>query len=212
MTILNPSLPSLPMSTVTFTATVDVMSPGAGTPYGSVTFHDGDGVTYCTDTAAPWECSYTFNLVGSYGVFADYSGDANFIASSTSLTHQVLSGADSEFNGQNGPTGAIAICSPPYEVQAWDIHGVSGVQVEYRIGDNIFDGAEFKENLTWNAATQLWEGSFTITALSTDTVYWRFIATDGGGNKTFFGNDVTYVNGYTGSPVESYSFMGPDCP
>jgi hypothetical protein len=212
VTTLNPPLPSLAASAVTFHATIDPLSPGAGTPYGSVTFTDGSVTTYCTDTAAPWECTYTFVTAGSYMVQANYGGDGNFIGSLNTITHHVLSGTDTEFSNQNGPTGAVAICSPAYQVLALDIAGVSGVQVEYRIGDNIFVGTDLKENLTWNAATQLWEGSFIITALNTETAYWRFIATDAGGNKTFMGNGVTYVNGYTGSPIDAYSFTGPGCP
>jgi len=52
--------------------------------------------------------------------------------------------------------------------------------VEYRIGDNIFVATDLKQALTWNVNTGFWEGSITIPALNTDTVYWRFIATDGG--------------------------------
>lgn len=205
--------PSLTGTAVTFTATVDVTSPGAGTPYGSVTFSDGDGTNYCPpDTAAPWECNYTFNFTGSYGVFADYSGDANFTASSTSMTQHILSGPDTEFSSQNGPIGSIAACSSSYQVQALDVNGINGVEVEYRIGDNIFVGTDLKQALTWNTDTQLWEGSLVITALSTDTVYWRFIATDSGGNKTFLGNDLTYATGYTGSAVDAYSYLSLDCP
>lgn len=213
LTTLFPTLPTLAGSPASFTATVDVTSPGAGTPYGNVYVTDGSVNTCPPDTAAPWGCSITFAAPGSYAMQAVYSGDANFIGStSTYVTHEVLASADTEFRSPNGPTGTIGVCAQTYQVQALDISGVNAVEVEYRIGDSIFNIADSKQALTWNTTISSWEGSFSISALNTDTVYWRFITTDGGGNETFLGNGITYTIGYTGAAVDAYSYTGLTCP
>lgn len=203
--------PSLVGTEVTFTATVDVLSPGSGMPTGVVTFTDGS-VNNCNISFAAWTCKITFAAPGAYSMQALYSGDLNFSSSSSSfVTHNVLANSDTVFQAPGGPTGTIAVCNPAYQVQVLDVDGVSGVQVEYRIGDSAFAAIGPKQALTWNASTGFWEGSFTITALNTETVYWRFIATDGVGNKTFLGNGVTSTSGYTGFPVDSYFYTGPGC-
>ena len=70
---------------VTFTATVTVQAPGAGTPTGTVTFMDGattlgtgtlDGAAVATFTTATLS-------VGHHNVTAIYGGDANFNASTS---------------------------------------------------------------------------------------------------------------------------------
>jgi hypothetical protein len=73
---------------VTFTANVDVVSPGAGMPTGSVTFSDTYGDS-CIAASAPWTCPITFSnisVAGSYTVIATYSGDTNFLGSSSTVT------------------------------------------------------------------------------------------------------------------------------
>lgn len=207
----NPS-PSLAGTAVSFTAVVNVLSPGAGTPYGSVTFSDGS-VNACTDTSAPWGCSITFSDPGQYAMTAAYSGDANFDGSvSFPVIHNVLAGVDTEFRDTIGPVGAIGGCSQVYQVKALDVNGVSAVEVEYRIGNSVFTVGDLKFGLLYGDGADYWESVFTIPALNTDTVYWRFIATDGLGNKTFLGNGVTYTTGYTGAAVDAYSYTGPTCP
>ncbi|MCA2000910.1 MAG: Ig-like domain repeat protein [Chloroflexi bacterium] len=207
----NPS-PSLAGAAVTFTATVDALSPGAGTPYGSVTFSDGS-VNTCVASSAPWECAITFANPGSYAMTAAYSGDANFNGSvSSPVIHDVLASVYTEFRNPGGPTSVIAVCAPAYQTQALDVDGVNLVEVEYRIGDSVFIASDLKQALSFNNGTGYWEGMFVIPALNTDTVYWRFIATDGLGNKTFLGNGFTYTVGYTGAAVDAYSYTGPTCP
>jgi hypothetical protein len=77
---------------VTYTATVSVTSPGAGTPTGTVSFQ-GDAGALCTapstlnglDTAA---CTTTYTGITSDFVMATYNADTNFSGSSgtTSIT------------------------------------------------------------------------------------------------------------------------------
>ena len=80
---------------VTFTATVAAVSPGAGTPTGTVTFKDGtttlgtgtlngSGVaTFSTSTLA----------VGTHSITAVYGGDTNFTTSTSSAVSQVVNQA-----------------------------------------------------------------------------------------------------------------------
>jgi hypothetical protein len=87
--------PSSVGQSVTFTATVTAVAPGAGTPAGTVTFLDGattlgtgalngSGVaTFATSALA----------VGSHSITASYGGDASFNASASSVTTQVVAAA-----------------------------------------------------------------------------------------------------------------------
>jgi hypothetical protein len=76
---------------VTFTATVAVVSPGAGTPTGTVTFMDGNVVLGRFTVGAGGTATVTtsFATAGGHAITASYSGDANFAASSQALSEQV---------------------------------------------------------------------------------------------------------------------------
>jgi hypothetical protein len=84
--------PSVFGQSVTFSSTVSVTAPGAGTPTGSITFKEG-ATTICTGTIAAGtaSCSTSTLAVGAHSVTATYDGDTNFLASSASaaLTHNV---------------------------------------------------------------------------------------------------------------------------
>jgi hypothetical protein len=74
---------------VTYTATVSPVSPGTGTPTGTVTF-TGDAGTLCTtslddDASDQATCNTTYEAPGSDSVTATYNSDANY-ATSTSNT------------------------------------------------------------------------------------------------------------------------------
>jgi VCBS repeat-containing protein len=71
---------------VTFTATVSAIAPGAGTPTGTVTFLDGDGVMG-TRTLSAGMGSFTTSAlaVGSHPITVSYGGDGNFNGNSGSL-------------------------------------------------------------------------------------------------------------------------------
>jgi hypothetical protein len=87
-TTLASTTPSVYGQSVTFTATVGVNSPGAGTPTGTVTFYDGNTelgtgtlnssgmATFTTSTATPLS-------VGSHSITAVYGGDSNDLGSGT---------------------------------------------------------------------------------------------------------------------------------
>ena len=94
--ISSSSNPSIFGQTVTFTATVSAVAPGAGTPTGTVTFVDG-GTSIGTGTLSGGVATFTTSAlaVSSHTITTSYGGDGNFNGSSGSLTRnpQVVSKA-----------------------------------------------------------------------------------------------------------------------
>jgi hypothetical protein len=76
---------------VTFTATVAIVAPGAGAPTGTVAFKDGNLVlgTVAVGRDGTAALTTTFAAAGGQVITAVYSGNANFVGSSQSLTEQV---------------------------------------------------------------------------------------------------------------------------
>src|SRR5262249_42670959 len=91
---LAPSLnPAVTGQAVTFTATLGVLAPGAGTPTGTVTFKDGTVVlgTFAVGADGTARVTTSFATAGDHAITASYSGDANFAASSQAFTETVTS-------------------------------------------------------------------------------------------------------------------------
>jgi uncharacterized protein YjbI with pentapeptide repeats len=96
--LISSANPAVVGQTVTYTATVGVDSPGAGSPTGSVEFLDGTTpIAACggssgqplstTETAT---CTVAYPTVGSHQITASYLGDPNFTGStSRALTESV---------------------------------------------------------------------------------------------------------------------------
>ncbi|MGP0067913.1 MAG: Ig-like domain repeat protein, partial [Isosphaeraceae bacterium] len=83
--------PSLSGQSVTLTAKVAAVSPGAGTPTGTVNFYSGS-TELGTGTLSDGVASYsTATLpIGSSSITADYQGDTNFTATNSSAVTQVV--------------------------------------------------------------------------------------------------------------------------
>src|SRR5207248_2236343 len=108
---------------VTFTATVSAVAPGAGTPTGTVTFKDG---TTTLGTGALSGGSATLSTstlsVGSHTINVDYNGDGNFNTSSGSTSQTVgksdtstsvsSSGSPSKFGQSVTFTATVSAVSP----------------------------------------------------------------------------------------------------
>jgi hypothetical protein len=98
MGLTSSSNPSKAGQTVTFTATVDVTSPGAGTATGSVTFKDGTTTISCAagssitlSASRQATCLVAYATMGNHSITAVYSGDANYNTSTSSpLTQRVV--------------------------------------------------------------------------------------------------------------------------
>jgi hypothetical protein len=74
---------------VTFTATVNALAPGAGTPSGTVTFKDGTTVLG-TGALSSGQATFSTNAlaVGSHSITAVYTADANFNGSTSAALVQ----------------------------------------------------------------------------------------------------------------------------
>jgi len=94
--VLSGTNPSATGTSVTFTATVGVVAPGAGTRTGTVTFRrNGSALSNCTNVAINGSfqatCNVTFSIAGNYNMSVVYNGDTNFNTSTSSnLVQQVL--------------------------------------------------------------------------------------------------------------------------
>ncbi len=76
---------------ITFTAQVTVVEPGAGIPTGEVTFTlNGEQITRSLNEAGTATFSTSTLDVGTYPVFATYTGDGNYSTSTSSQYDQVV--------------------------------------------------------------------------------------------------------------------------
>ncbi|MFI0779866.1 Ig-like domain repeat protein [Streptomyces sp. NPDC021212] len=100
--------PSSVGQSVTFTATVAPVSPGAGVPTGTVTFAFGDGTTAATATLtggiATVTHPYTTRTGSPFAITATYNGDTNFTTSS---------GTDTQTLNKNTTTTTVTSTPDP---------------------------------------------------------------------------------------------------
>jgi len=95
-TVVTPSAnPSAFDQSVTFTATIGVVAPGAGTPTGTVTFMDGSTTLGTGSLSSTGTASFTTSTlaVGAHSITAAYGGDGNFTTSTSGTVSQVVSPA-----------------------------------------------------------------------------------------------------------------------
>ena len=82
--------PSITGNAVTVVFSVNVSAPGSGTVTGSITINSDNDAATCSASAAIGTCDITLTTVGAHNLTADYLGDSNFNASSsTSEAHTV---------------------------------------------------------------------------------------------------------------------------
>lgn len=84
--------PSTVGQSVTFTATVTAVAPGAGTPAGTVTFLDGVTTLGTGTLNGSGVATFTTSALtlGSHSITASYSGNGSFSASTSSVITQVV--------------------------------------------------------------------------------------------------------------------------
>lgn len=82
--------PSILNGSVTFTASVTVTAPGAGTPTGTITFKDGSNVLATVPISSAGQATFSTNSlsIGSQAITAAYSGDSNFAVSASATLNQ----------------------------------------------------------------------------------------------------------------------------
>ncbi len=105
-TVVSSANPSVFGQAVTFTATVAVVAPGAGSPSGTVTFLDG-ATTLGTGTLSGGIATFTTSAlaVGSHSITASYGGDTNFNGSTSAVLTQTV-------NKANTTTGVVSSLNP----------------------------------------------------------------------------------------------------
>ena len=105
--------PSVSGQTVTFTATVAAVSPGTGTPTGTVNFTEG-AATLASGVTLNGSDQATFTIsslaVGSHTITATYSGDTNFTTStgSDSASPQVVNKASTTTTVGSTPNPSVS--------------------------------------------------------------------------------------------------------
>ena len=102
-TLASSANPSLSGQAVTYTASVTANVPGSGTPTGTVTFQDGgSNIAGCgaqaLSGAGTATCGLTYPGVGSHSITAIYSGDPDFLASSSAALTQTVNQASTTTN------------------------------------------------------------------------------------------------------------------
>lgn len=77
---------------VTFTATVQAVSPAAGTPTGTITFMDGTAAMGTGTLNASGQATFTTTSLsaGTHAIKAVYGSDANFLASTSTVVNQLV--------------------------------------------------------------------------------------------------------------------------
>ena len=93
-TVSSSPSPSVAGETVLYTATV-TQDSGVAPPTGSVTFKDGTSTIVCTGGSTTLSlgvatCTLASTGVGTHSITAVYSGDANFLTSTSSVLTQVI--------------------------------------------------------------------------------------------------------------------------
>jgi hypothetical protein len=120
--------------TVTFTATVAALAPGAGTPSGTVTFSDGATVL---GTAALVNGSASFATAalatGTHSITAAYGGDANFLPSSSSSAVSETVTSLFTFTGFLSPLGSAGTVARPTFSGSFNLS--RGIPIKWQLQD-----------------------------------------------------------------------------
>lgn len=114
VTTVNSSVnPSVFGQSVTFTATVTANLPGAGTPSGTVTFFDG-ATQLASKTLSAASASFTIAAlsVATHSITVQYSGDGNFLSSTSGALSQVVNKAPTNTTLTANPAGSVAFGHP----------------------------------------------------------------------------------------------------
>jgi hypothetical protein len=134
--------PSTFGQSVTFTATISVTAPGAGSVTGAVTFFDGS-TSLGTGTVSGGVAIFTTAAlaVGTHPVTAAYGGDGNFIGSLSGTVSQVVIAPPFTFTGFQTPLATAGTLSTP--TNSGSANYGNGVPVKYQLldylGNNVTD-------------------------------------------------------------------------
>jgi Bacterial Ig-like domain (group 3) len=184
-TVVSSVNPSVTGQSVTYTATVAAVSPGAGTPAGSVTFKDGAATITCTGgsttlSAGVATCQLVYAGVGTHSITGVYSGDINFLTSTSTAFTQTVNQATS--------ISSLAITNKS-----------GGIAGKAEAGDKIT--STFSAGLQVSSICSAWTGNGSNQTNSTANVR----ITDNGTT----GNDIVTITTWSGCPA-SFAFGSID--
>ena len=167
--------PSVFGSNVVFSLTVSASAPGSGTPTGTVTFKDGATILGMSALVSG-SATYTNGSlsVGSHSITVIYNGDANFIASTSSVLSQVVNKANQTITFGPLPSrtygampfGLIATTSSGLPVSFSIASGpatISGTNLTITGAGTVTVNADQAGNISYNAATTV-QQTFTVSA------------------------------------------------
>jgi len=166
---------------VTFTATVAITSPGAGTPTGNVGFYDGSVApgnllfTTSLSALAPYTATFatTGLSAGNHTIIAVYQGDTNFVTSTSS-------GVSERVNQASTSTTVITSGSPSNYGQSVSFTAtvaVTGLGVGTPTGSvHFYDGSVAPGNLL---------GTQTLSVISPFTATYSTSSLSGGAHSIY---------------------------
>jgi hypothetical protein len=123
-TVVNSSAnPSILNQSLTFTATVSVVAPGAGSPTGTITFSDG-ATTLATVPLNSGTATFSTAAlaVNAHSITAAYSGDGNFSSSNGSVAQTVSYAIVALYDQTKAVHGGATF---PIKVALYDANGVN---------------------------------------------------------------------------------------
>jgi len=163
--------PSAFGQSVTFTATVTAVSPGAGTPSGSVTFKDGT-TTLDTKPLSAGSATYSTSTlpVGAHSITAIYIGDNNFnatgVGSSTASTmNQTVGQANSSTVVASSLTPSTYGQAVTFTATVSANNGTPTGSVTFKDGSNSLGTGALNAGIATLNTSTLSAGSHTITAM-----------------------------------------------
>lgn len=191
---------------VTFTASVSVVAPGAGSPSGTITFTNGSTVlgTAPVSSATGFQASITTAAlsVGQHAVVATYEGDDSFLASSGSVAQRVQRAqtttlVTSSVNpSQSGQSVRFTAAISPVAPGAGDPGGTVRFTVN---GANLGGAVDVVDGEATSAAfTSLSPGTYKIEATYSGDP--RFVGSTGSLDQ---GNGQHVTKGQTSMTLES---------
>ena len=161
--------PSVFGQSVSFTATVNAVAPGAGTPTGTVTFKDG-ATTLGTGSLSAGQATFSTSALGvaSHSITAVYDGNSSFNASTSSAVSQVV-------NLSSSTTTLVSSANPSVAGQAVTFtatvsavapgSGTPGGTVTFKDGTTTLGTGTLSAGQATLTSSSLSVGSHSITAV-----------------------------------------------
>ena len=165
-TVISDPNPSSFGQAVTFTASVNAIAPGAGTPTGEVEFFDG-ATSLGTATLSGGTGSLTTGalMVGSHTITAEYGGDEHFTGSTATHAHTVdLAAATTAVSSTPNPSAFGQSVTLTATVTT-STSGTAGGSVEFFAGTTSLGTATLSGGTTSLTTSALAVGSHAVTAV-----------------------------------------------